>query len=173
MPIWPSRFTRLSCWRPSHSFSHDQALSGTGKAVAAATDRLLPGSRGDLGQVLRKERQRLRPGVAVRIGTVTLTSPVHEGVSSPRVRVELVYLAMLGEFGVKLAHVRRRRVGVLLTKQSKYRAMDLCSALKGRWALAPGDHDVAPIVGHGSLQVWIGCRHEISYPAAHAEANDP
>src|SRR5215467_7199162 len=119
MPIWLSRFTRPSYWRPSHNFSPDPALRGAGKAVAAATDHLLPGSRGDLGQMLREERQRLRPGVAVRIGTITLTSPVHEGVSSSRVGVELVSLAMFGEFGVKLAHVCQRRVSILLTKQSR------------------------------------------------------
>src|SRR5262245_14962405 len=107
MPIWLSRFTKLSCWQPPRGFSHDHTLSGAEKAVAAATDRLLSGRHGDLSQVLRKERQRLRPGVAVRIGTITLTSPVHEGVSSSRVGVELVDLAMLGEFDVKLAHVRR------------------------------------------------------------------
>src|SRR5215475_8519958 len=50
--------------------------------------------------------------------------------------------------------------------------MDLRSAVEGRWAFAPGDHDVAPIVGHGGLQVWIGCRHEIRHPAAHAEPNN-
>src|SRR5215510_14456180 len=50
--------------------------------------------------------------------------------------------------------------------------MDLHSAVKGRWAVAPGDHDVAPIVGHSGLQVWIGCRHEIRYAATHAEPNN-
>src|SRR5215510_5141937 len=93
--------------------------SGTGKTVTAATDRCLAGSHSGPAQVLRKECQRLRPRIAVRIGPVTFASPVHEGVSSPRVGVELVHLAMLGKFGVKLAHIRRRRVGILLTKQSK------------------------------------------------------
>src|SRR5262245_4049363 len=50
--------------------------------------------------------------------------------------------------------------------------MDLPSTLKRRWAFTPGDHDVAPIVGHGSLQVWIGCSHEIRHPAAHTEPNN-
>src|SRR4029450_11166784 len=50
--------------------------------------------------------------------------------------------------------------------------MDLRSAVKGRWAIAPGDHDVAPIVGHSGLQVWIGCRHEIRHAATHAEPNN-
>src|SRR5262245_57031025 len=50
--------------------------------------------------------------------------------------------------------------------------MDLRRAVKGRWPCAPGDHDIASIVGHGSFQVWIGCRHEIRHPTTHAEPDN-
>ena len=80
----------------------------------------------------------------VRIGTVTLALPVHEGVSSPRVGVELVRLAVLSEFGLELAHVRWRRVSVLLPKQPQQRTMNLRSAVKGRWAFAQGTMTLPP-----------------------------
>src|SRR5262245_3308731 len=50
--------------------------------------------------------------------------------------------------------------------------MDLCRALEGRSALAPGDHDAPPIVGHRSPEAGMRCGHKIGYSATHAEPDD-
>src|SRR5712692_186128 len=50
--------------------------------------------------------------------------------------------------------------------------MDLCRALEGRRALAPGNHDAPSVVGHRSLEAWMCRSHKIGYSATHAEPDD-
>src|SRR3989442_10974438 len=50
--------------------------------------------------------------------------------------------------------------------------MDLCRALEGRSALAPGNHDAPTVVGHRSLEAWMCRSHKIGDSATHAEPDD-
>ncbi len=59
----------------------------------------------DPAQVCGEERQGLGPGVTVGIRPVALAPPVHEGVASSGVGVELMHLAIFGQFSVEFAHI--------------------------------------------------------------------
>src|SRR5215475_3866335 len=96
--------------------------SGRVRSTSAGAGRMTGGGP---AQVLGEEAQRARPGIVVGVGVVPGAAPVHEGVVGSRIRVELVDLSVPGQLGVELAHVRRRRVGVLLAEEADQRAMDV------------------------------------------------
>src|SRR5262245_19930032 len=50
--------------------------------------------------------------------------------------------------------------------------MDLGDALKRTGSFSPRSHGAAAVVGDGSFEVRIRCRHEERDPAAHAKADN-
>ena len=91
----------------------------------------------------------------------------------PGVGVELVGYPQPSQLRIELLHIFLGRVGVNLPEVEQDRTLDPLRHLERRLlARAPYHHDIAPIVGHGGLEVGVRGRCQPGHPTAHAEAGD-
>src|SRR5215813_443831 len=93
------------CRMVSHSGTEDGILTPKSRQGERFCPGVLLRRDSDPAQVCGEERQGLGPGVTVGIRPVALAPPVHEGVASSGVGVELMHLAVPGQFSVEFAHI--------------------------------------------------------------------